>query len=117
MGTASLTREQLNEAIEQFANKIMETLGADVTDEETAEAELTGTRFKAVNLEGDVVELGAKVVDVGTLIADGSFEYFRCIPDGATGPWVRYTGKTYSHEEFAEEMREAHTIPRIVHEG
>lgn len=117
MGTASLTREQLNDIIEQFANKIMETLGADVTDEETAEAELTGTRFKAVNLEGDVVELDAKVVDIGTLIVDGSFEYFRCVPDGATGPWVRYTGKTYSHEEFAEEMREAHTIPRIVHEG
>ena len=33
MGTASLTREQLNDIIEQFANKIMETLGADVTDE------------------------------------------------------------------------------------
>lgn len=117
MGTASLTREQLNDIIEQFANKIMETLGADVTDEETAEAELTGTRFKAVNLEGDVVELDAKVVDVGTLIADGSFEYFRCVPDGATGPWVRYTGKTYSHEEFAAEMRSAYAQPRIVHEG
>ena len=33
MGATSLTREQLNEAINQFADKILETLGATVTDE------------------------------------------------------------------------------------
>lgn len=118
MGTASLTREQLNEAINEFADKIMETLGADVTDEETtSEPELTGTRFKAINLNGDVVELDAKNVNVGTLVADGRFECFRCIPDGRTGPWVRYSGESYSHEAFAAEMRDCCMPPRIVHEG
>lgn len=118
MGTASLTREQLNEAINEFANKIMETLGADVTDEETtSEPELTGTRFKATDLNGDMVELDAKGVSVGTLVADGVFEYFRCLPDGEAGPWVRYSGQSYSHEEFAAEMRGCATPPRIVHAG
>lgn len=117
MGTASLTREQLNDIIEQFANKIMETLGADVSDEETTEPELTGTRFKATDLNGDMVELDAEGMGVGALVADGAFEYFRCLPDGVTGPWVRYSGQSYSHEEFAAEMRRAYAQPRIVHEG
>lgn len=124
MGTASLTREQLNEAtvhlneaIEQFANKIIESLGATITDEETTEPELSGTRFKAINLNGDMVELDAEDVSLGTLVADGAFEYFRCIPDGVAGPWVRYSGQSYSHEEFAAEMRRTCTQTRIVHEG
>jgi hypothetical protein len=118
MGTASLTREQLNEAIEQIANKIMEALGANVTDEETtSEPELTGTRFKATNLNGDMVELDAEGMGVGALVADGAFEYFRCLPDDTIGPWVRYSGQSYSHEEFAAEMRDPSARPRIVHEG
>ena len=118
IGTASLTREQLNEAIEQFADKIMEALGATVTDEETtSEAELSGTRFKATTLNGYVVELNAEDVSVGTLVADGGIEFFRCIRDGVTGPWVRYSGDSYSHEEFAAEMRDCSTPPRIVHGG
>ena len=117
MGTTSLTREQLNDIIEQFANKIMEPLGADVTDEETSEPELTGTRFKATSRNGDMVELDAEDVTIGTLVADGPFEYFRCLQDGTIGPWVRYSGQSYSHEEFAAEMRNANMTPRIVHEG
>ena len=117
MGTASLTREQLNEAINEFADKIMETLGATITDEEATEPELTGTRFKAINLSGDVVELDAEDLEVGTLVVDRRFEYFRCIPEDRTGPWVYFSGESYSHEEFAAEMRGCNTPPRIVHEG
>ena len=36
----TITREQLNEAINEFADKIMEALGATVADEETSEPEL-----------------------------------------------------------------------------
>lgn len=117
MGATLLTREQLNEAISEFADKIMEALGAIVTDEETTEPELTGTRFRATNLNGDMVELDAEGMNVGALVADGAFEYFRCLSDGTTGPWVRYSGQSYSHEEFAAEMRDPCTRPRIVHEG
>lgn len=117
MGATSLTREQLDEAINEFADKIMEALGAAVADEETAEPELSGTRFKVINPAGDEMELDAEDVSSGTLVADGAFEYFRCGPHGATGPWVKFTGMSLTCEEFAAEMRAAAPTPRIVRWG
>ena len=117
MGTTSLTREQLNEAIEQFANKITEALGATVTDEAAGEPELTGTHFKAIDLDGDQRVMDAVTIEPGTLVTDGPFEYFRC-GDGFGGkPWVRYNGRALSHEEFAAEMRDINSTPRIAHQG
>lgn len=115
MGATSLTREQLNEAINQFADKIMDALGATVTDE--AEAELTGAQFKVRDLEGDLQVMDAREVECGTLVADGPFEYFRCAIEYGDNKWVRYNGRMLSHEEFAEEMRDLITPPRIVHNG
>lgn len=117
MGTASLTREQLNEAINEFADKIMETLGVAITDEEATEPELSGTRFKAFNTGGIAEDVDAIYIAPGSVVARGSVEYFRCYEDGETGPWVRYSGDSYSHEEFAAEMRDAYSTPRIIHEG
>lgn len=113
----TITREQLNEAINEFADKIMEALGATVADEETSEPELTRTCFKVRNLNGDEIEVDAVDVSSGTVIADGAFEYFCCCKNGETGPWVRYNGASYSHEQFASEMRNALIMPRIVHYG
>lgn len=114
----TITREQLNEAIEQFADKIMEALGATVSDEEVSEPELTGTYFKVIDLDGEERVVDATDLSPGTLISEDAFEYFRCYMGGnVNGSWVRYTGKVYSHAEFAEEMREALSIPRIIHEG
>lgn len=113
----TITREQLNDAIEEFANKIMEALGATTADEETSEPELTGTYFKVRNLNGDEIEVDAVDVSSGTVIADGAFEYFRCYAHEGTGPWVRYNGASYSHEQFASEMRDTLIMPRIVHYG
>lgn len=117
MGATSLTREQLDEAINEFADKIMEALGAAVADEETAEPELSGTRFKVINLAGDEMELDAEDISSGTLVMDIAFEYFRCGPQSATGPWVKFTGNSLTHEEFAAEMRAAASTPRIAHWG
>lgn len=117
MGTASLTREQLNEAIEQFADKIMEALGATVSDEEASEPELTGTCFKAINTVGVETEVDAEYINVGSVVADGAFEYFCCRETGETGPWVRYSGESYSHADFARMMRLSSPLPRIVHWG
>ena len=117
MGTTSLTREQLNEAIEQFANKIIESLGATIADEETTEPEVSGTRFKAFNIGGIAQDVDAADIAPGSVVARGSVEYFRCYQDGETGPWVRYNGESYSHEEFAAEMRDSYSTPRIIHEG
>lgn len=117
MGTASLTREQLNEAINEFANKIMETLGATVADEETTEPELTGTYFKVIGLNGEEHVRDATLIDPGTLIKQDMFEFFRCGTGLGNSPWIRYNGRPLSHEEFAEEMREGDTLPRIIHNG
>lgn len=117
MGATSLTRDQLNEAINQFADKIMDALGATVTDEEAGEPELTGTKFKVIDLDGEERVVDAKLIDCGTLIREDVFEIFRCSEGFGGDPWVRYNGRTLSHEEFAEEMRNAVTLPQIVHKG
>lgn len=117
MGTTSLTRKQLNEAIEQFADKIMEALGATVTDEAAGEPELTGTQFKAIGLGGDHRVMDAATIEAGTLVMDGPFEYFRCGEGFGGKPWVRYNGRAFSHEEFAAEMRDINSTPRIAHQG
>lgn len=117
MGTASLTREQLNEIIGELADKIMEALGATVADEATTEPELSGTRFKVIDLDGKECVVDAKLVDSGTLIVDGPFEIFRCSTGFGSKPWMRYNGRSLTHEEFAAEMRDAASTPRIIHEG
>lgn len=113
----TITREQLNEAINEFADKIMEALGATVADEETVKPELTGTRFKAIDTDGEEVEVDAARLDAGTVVADGPLEYFRCYADGEIGPWVKYTGTSFAHDDFAEEMRLTIPTPRIIHRG
>jgi hypothetical protein len=117
MGTASFTREQLNDVIEQFVNKIMESLGANAADKETSEPELTGTNFKAIDTDGEECIMDALEIDSGTLIADGPFEIFCCSTGFSNKPWIRYNGRQLSNEEFAAEMREAPDTPRIIHKG
>lgn len=118
MGTTSLTREQVNEAIEQFADKIMEALGATVTDEAAGEPELTGTQFKAINTNGVECVMDAESINWGALVRAGVCEYFRCygVGDGRH-PWVRYSGTLYTNEQFAARMRALDNIPHIIHEG
>lgn len=113
----TITREQLNEAINEFADKIMKVLRAAVADEEASEPELSGTRFKVLNAGGIAVYVDAANIAPGSVVTVGAVEYFRCIPDGGTGPWVRYSGESYNHEEFAAEMRNAYPRPHIIHEG
>lgn len=113
----TITREQLNEAINEFADKIMEALGATVAGEETNKPEPTGTRFKAIDTNGEEVEMDAVDITPGTLLTVGLIEYFRCHREGVTGPWVRYTGESYNNVQFAEEMRTVCATPRIVHVG
>lgn len=113
----TITREQLNEAIEEFADKIMEALGVTVADEEAIEPEVSGTRFRAINPNEREVEVCAEEILPGTVVVDGGLEYFRCYQDDKTGPWVKYTGVSFGHNAFAAVMRDADQTPRIIHEG
>lgn len=119
MGTTSLTREQLNEAIGEFADKIMEALGATVTDEAETEPELTGTHFKVIDTDDEELVVDATDIACGTLVMRGVFEYFRYASEeyGNSCPWACYNGRQLSHEEFAAEMRAAPYAPRIAHWG
>lgn len=113
----TITREQLNEAINEFADKIVEALGATITDEDASEPELSGTCFKVLNADGIVEGVDAVNINPGSVVAVGAIEYFRYFSDDGTGQWVRYSGEMYNHEEFAAEMRAVPTTPRIIHEG
>ena len=116
--TETITREQLNEAIEQFADKIMEALGATILNKEASESELTGTFFKAIGLDGTERVVDAREISAGTLILEDVYEHFRCYEGGdVSGTWVCYSGATYRHEKFAEKMRRSSSTPRIIHEG
>lgn len=119
MTTATITREQLNEAIGEFADKIMEALGATVTDEAETEPELAGTHFKVIDSDGEELVVDATNIACGTLVTRGMFEYFRHGSDehGNSYPWMYYNGRQLSHEEFAAEMRAAPYLPRIAHWG
>ena len=119
MGTTSLTREQLNEAIGEFADKIMEALGATVADEAETEPELAGTHFKVIDTNGEEFVVDATNIACGTLVKRGAFEYFRCGADERDNsyPWMHYSGRQLSHEEFAAEMRAAPHAPRIANWG
>lgn len=116
MGTNTLTREQLNEAIEQFADKIMEALGATVSDEEASEPELTGTYFKAIDTDGVEVEVDAADMQSGALIILDYAEYFHSRL-AWEGDWMSYSGEWYTNEEFAEKMRNHPALPTVVHCG
>ena len=119
MTTATITREQLNEAINEFANKIMDALGAAVTDEAETEPELANTYFKVIDTDDRERIVDATDISCGTLVTRGAFEYFRCGADEYDNsyPWMCYSGRQLSHEEVAAEMRAAPYAPRIAHWG
>lgn len=112
----TITREQLNEAINEFADKIMEALGATVAGEETNKPEPTGTRFKAIDTNGEEVEMDAVDIVPGTLLTVGLIEYFRC-RSSREGDWMSFLGEWYTNEEFAEKVRNHSSLPTVVHWG
>ena len=117
METLNITREQVNEAIGKFADVFLNDLGVAIADEEPSEPELTGTRFKAIDINGTERVMDAASIPSGTLVVEDVYEYFRCYPHPTAESWVKHTGRRIADDEFAEEMRAADTIPRIVHLG
>ena len=119
MTTATITREQLNEAINKFANKIMDALGAAVTDEAETEPELADTYFKVIDTDDEELVVDAANIPCGTLVTRGVIEYFRYSlgEQDSSCSWMCYNGRRLTPEEFAAEMRAASRTPRIAHWG
>lgn len=80
---------------------------------------LSPTEFKCIDTDGKVVTLNSKEVPAGTLIDyDSKREAFRALICNVDDkPWVLYTNKKLSHEQFAEMMRDLTNYPEILYWG
>ena len=79
--------------------------------------ELTGTQFECIDNNGELLIADAKELNTGTLILVEDWEVFRIIETFEQKPWITYIGEAYTHEQFAELMREQNVKPKIVHLG
>lgn len=106
--TNNNVQEMIDEAVEEFRKKL---------ETEFKEPELTGTQFECIDNNGELYIADAEEFMTGTLIIGGDWETFRILETPEQKPWITYTGKAYSHEQFAEIMREQFIKPKIVHVG
>lgn len=117
--TETITRERLNEMIDQFATAILEALEAAPTDEEgSPEPEPVAPDTTCLMFTADDK---AEVLDVadlssGALVIANYCEYFHCRLS-SEGEWMSFSGDWYTEEDFAEKMRNETRQPRLVHWG
>lgn len=115
----TITRERLNEIVNQLATAILGALDAAPTggeDSSESETAIVDTRILA-RTEGEKTET-VDVADMqsGTLILLGFAEYFRS-RSSQEGDWMSFSGEWYTNEEFAEKARDHAALPRVVHWG
>ena len=119
MGTASLTREQLNEIVGQLVTAILGALDAAPTDgEDSSESEtaIVDTRILARTEDERTETVDIADMQSGTLILLGFAEYFRS-RSSQEGDWMSFSGEWYTNEEFAEKVRNSSALPTVVHRG
>lgn len=115
----TITRERLNEIVNQLATVILGALDAAPTDEEDSsesETAATDTRILARNKDGEMETVDVADMQSGTLILLDYAEYFRSRLSGE-GDWMSFSGEWYTNEEFAEKVRNHSALPRVVHWG
>lgn len=98
----------IDDAVEEFRKKL---------ENEFKEPELTGTKFECIDNNGELFIADAKQIEIGTLILVGDWETFRILETPDQKPWITYIGEAFTHEKFAELMREQFVKPKIVHMG
>lgn len=115
----TITRERLNEIVNQVVTEVLNALDAASTDGEASsesEAVATGTKFLALT-GGEKPEIvDAANMQSGALIVLDYAEYFRSRL-AWEGDWMSYLGKWYTNEEFAEKMRNHPALPTVVYCG
>lgn len=99
-------QEMIDDAVEEFRKKL-----------EKEFTELTGTQFECIDNNGELFIADAQELNTGTLIIVEDWEVFRILETPEQEPWITYTGKAFSHEQFAELMRERFVKPKIIHVG
>lgn len=115
----TITRERLNEIVNQLATVILGALdaapagGEDSSESETA---IVDTRILARTEDGRTETVDVADVQSGTLILLSFVEYFRCRPS-QEGDWMSFSGEWYTNEEFAEKARNHSSLPTVAHWG
>lgn len=104
--TNNNVQKMIDDAVEEFRQKL-----------EKEFTELTGTKFECFDKNGELFIADAKQIEVGTLILVEDWEAFRILKTSDQKPWITYTGETFTHEQFAELMREQFVKPKIIHAG
>lgn len=99
-------KKMIDDALEEFRKKL-----------EKEFTELTGTQFECIDNNGELFIADAKELNTGTLIIVEDWEVFRILDTFEQEPWITYTGEAFSHEQFAELMRNQFVKPKIVHVG
>lgn len=110
-GTNTNTLAELQAAVEEIQQKL--AINSDNSKP------LSPTEFKCLDTNGKIITLNSKEVPAGTLIDyGGKREAFRAlVVDIDNKPWVLYTNKKLSHEQFAEMMRGLTNLPKILYWG
>lgn len=101
-------QKMIDDAVEEFRKKL---------EKEFKEHELTGTQFECIDNNGELFVADAQEFNSGTLIIVEGWEVFRILETYDQKPWITYIGEAYSHEQFAELMREQFVKPKIIHVG
>lgn len=115
----TITRERLNEIVNQLATVILGALDAAPTDgEDSSESEtaIVDTRILARNKDGEMETVDVADMQSGTLILLDYAEYFRSRLSGE-GDWMSFSGEWYTNEEFAEKVRNHSALPTVAHWG
>lgn len=99
-------QKMIDDAVEEFRKKL-----------EKEFTELTGTQFECIDNNGELFVVDAQELNTGTLIIVEDWGVFRILDMFEQKPWITYTGETFTHEQFAELMREQFVKPKIIHVG
>lgn len=105
---------ELEPLIKAFVKTLEE---ADIITTNTSD--LTGTEFECFTLQCRRVVMDSLDIEPGTVVCVDGWEAMRVVGNGDRNEkvWVGFDGRMYTHEEFANIVRSAHDVVRVVHDG
>lgn len=109
-----MTTTELDPLIKAFVKTLEE---ADIITTNTHD--LTSTQFECFTPECQRIVMDSLDIEPGTVVAVGGWEAMRIVGNGKHNEkvWVGFDGRTYTHEEFADTVRSAQDVVRVVHYG
>ena len=103
-----MTELDTNQLIKAFIKTLEEAT--------TNTSDLTRTQFECYTPECQRIMMDSLDIEPGTVICVGGWEAMRIV-ETDNKAWVKYDGQTYTHEEFADIVRSAYDVVRVVHYG